>query len=88
MPCNTIQTATINLKAAQPELLKAALAALGITNYTYLNGVLTIPGRTTNASLTQQVNQQYGKAVVMSQAKKFGWQVKEISPFQYQITKR
>lgn len=88
MPCNTIQTATIKLEAAQPELLKAALAALGITQFTYQNGVLTIPGRTTNASLIQQVKQQYGKAVVMSQAKKFGWQVKETAPFQYQITKR
>lgn len=88
MPCNTIQTATIKLDKAQPELLKAALAAMGITSYNFQSGVLSLRGMTMTPKLEAQIKQNYSKQVVLSQAKKFGWQVKETSPFQFNVIKR
>lgn len=34
------------------------------------------------------LKQSYGAEVVKSQAKRFGWQLKEIAPFQYEVMKR
>lgn len=88
MPCNSIQTATVELGKVNADLLRIALEGLGISYYQYQNGVLTIQGRTIPRDLEAKVKQAYSKQVVLTQAKKFGWQLKEVKPFQYQITKR
>lgn len=88
MPCNTIQTATVELGKVNTDLLRIALEGIGISNYQFQNGVLTIQGRTLPRDLEMKVKQSYSRQVVMTQAKKFGWQLKEVKPFQYQITKR
>lgn len=93
MPCDTIQTANVALEKAEPDLLGAALAALGVGNqfirYDAISGQVVfrkVAGWT--APTTAQIKQAYSAQVVLQTAKKFGWQVKETGKFQYAVTKR
>lgn len=82
MPCDTVSTAKVKLNAASidSKLLQAAMATLGVGQYDYnlnSNGEITVRNQRSSTEFTAKVNQAYSKQVVTSQAKRFGWQVKE-----------
>ena len=105
MPCDTVQTSTVEWKAStDSKLLFQALEALRLSprakTYGSLNfiefrggtydptaGQLDLQARDPEA-LTKQIKQAYSAEVVKSQAKRFGWLLKETAPFKYQIVKR
>jgi hypothetical protein len=88
MPCDTVQTARVELGNVDKVLLGAAMAQLNLRNYSYQNGVLVIKGQRASAELTSQVKRAYSSQVVQSQAKKFGWQMKQTGDMQWQVTRR
>lgn len=90
MPCNTIQTATVELGKVDEKLLVAAMNELGFgeRSYVHQNGQLTVNGRALPSDLQAVIKKQYSKQVVLSQAKKFGWQVKAVGEFEFQVTRR
>jgi hypothetical protein len=98
MPCYTITTVSLELKNANLEMLKAALTKLGMYgiystdkavnwsggSYNKETGKLTV----TNTTLGNRIKQAYSGEVVKSQAKRFGWQLKEVAENKYEIIKR
>lgn len=91
MPCNTIQQSKIDIGKLDPSLAAAAIAALGVdcSGVTYSNGKLIVRGGNADLdTLTTQVKQAYAAEVVKSQAKKYGWQLKQTAPFRYEVVKR
>jgi hypothetical protein len=85
MPCDTIQTATVELGKVNEDLLAAAMKELGYKYYTYANGKVTVSGGYVSGEELAKVKQMYSKQVVMSQAKKFGWQVKQVAPMKWEV---
>ena len=83
MPCNTIQTSTVDIGKLDPVLANAALAKLGVDG-TYSNGKLITRGSVDVA----EFKQAYSAQVVTSQAKKFGWNLKEVAPNKFEVMKR
>lgn len=89
MPCDTIQRVQVDIGKLDPDHANAAITALGLQGtVTYANGRLTVRGGANVADITQQVKQAYSAEVVKSQAKRFGWGLKEIAPYKYEVTKR
>lgn len=103
MPCYTRINSTVEFgPATDAALLAAALRGLGYTvtqmgknlsfarydndvvTGTYANGRMTISG-TVDQNLLKRA---YSAEVVKSSAKRFGWQVKQTGPQQFQVTKR
>lgn len=74
MPCWTIQETKIDLGKVNADILKAAMAALGVSDYR-MNGNKLIMRDT--AVTESDVKRAYSKQVVVSQAKRFGWNLKE-----------
>ena len=89
MPCDTVQTASVELKNADKNLLAIALDLLDIRNWTYQENVLTIKGMSKiSGDLLSKIKQEYSTQIVLSQAKRFGWQMKEIAPKQWEVIRR
>lgn len=89
MPCDTIQTATVDLGKLDPVLLDLAMADLGLTGrYVYDRAIGKITMRGYGQPTEAQIKQAYSAQVVKQTAKKFGWQIKETGRFQYAVTKR
>jgi hypothetical protein len=100
MPCYTIQTVNVNLGKVDLDLLQKALEALfpgtvrrvenllirfgNGESYSRERGELSLRKQETAAL----IKRAYSAEVVKSQAKKFGWQLKETAPFQFTVTKR
>ena len=85
MPCYTIQTAEINLENMNPDILDDAMLSLGVTDYTYLKGKLTM--RTRTDIPLAKVKVAYSRAVVLSQCRKYGWKVTEKQPNVFEVVK-
>lgn len=103
MPCDTVRETELYAGKFHPAHLKAALEALGLNprhpNYqeyefdggkiNYATGESTIQGYATRAAqLMQTIRQTYSAQIVRSQAKRFGWTVKETGKNQLQVLKR
>ena len=89
MPCDTITTAEIKLsESTNPELLKLAMADLGVRSWAYSKGLLQINRQAVSDELIAKVKVAYSRQVVFSQAKKFGWQMKEVGQNKYQVVRR
>lgn len=103
MPCDSVRSISVDLKALgriDPNLLHAALVCLGVECTVLVNG--NIQGRNVNWMPGQEMNlygsasrisldqvkQAYSAEVVKSTAKRFGWQIKEVGKFQYEVVKR
>jgi len=86
IPCDTIQRTSVDLGKVDKDLLKLAMVELGFGLYTYsaVTGTLTVPGRDLDLN---QVKREYSRQVVISQAKRFGWQFTEKAPGQFQVVK-
>lgn len=103
MPCDSIRTNSVDLSSIgriDLKLLAAALNALGLgaavqtdgtiqgRNVYYGGGQLTLSGYTATQIKLDQVKQAYSAEVVKSTAKRFGWTLKQVEPFKYQVIKR
>ena len=101
MPCNTIRVTQIEFgKATDPGLLMAALTELGLspqqrdkTIYFRLGQFDTQTGqlsvrRNDATEFASELKQCYSAQIVKTQAKKFGWQLKETAKYQYEIQRR
>lgn len=98
MPCDTVQTMAVALKVADLALLFKALDALKMRPVMYGNTIQfgnsesfnkdTQELRVTNEAKVARIKQAYSAEIVKSQARRYGWTLKETAPFQYVITKR
>jgi hypothetical protein len=106
MPCDTIQTMTVQLNLADMDLLFAALLELSKRQTGFTFGTPQRDGtridfgwnqsfnkatgeiRVRDAKQVALIKQAYSAQIVKAQAKRYGWQLKETAPFQYNITKR
>lgn len=101
MPCYSITSTTIQLgKNTNVEFLAAALTKLGLNpqknptriyfsggEYNIATGNLTL--RVGNADEQGAlIKRAYGAQIVLNEAARYGWQVAETAPFEYQITKQ
>lgn len=79
----------VDIDKMDPGLASAAIGALGLSGTVeYLNGKLVIYGPANRETIAAQVRQAYSAQVIQSQAKKYGWQLKEVAPFKYQVVRR
>lgn len=98
MPCNTVSTVQVQLDKANVDLMQAALTALKLRPYRqgtalmFGNGewIDTATGKSALAPTRNpaEIKRAYSAEVVKSQARKYGWSLKETAPFQYEVTKR
>ena len=94
MPCDTIQTAGIELGKVDPVLMSATLSITGqqhgITARLGSDGkwIIRHSPRHTDEQATALLKQTYSHQVVLSQAKKYGWQVTKTSENQYRVVRR
>lgn len=99
MPCYTRQTSQVDLGKVNAELFVKTLQEMGLNpvhdkdNQRILFGSNeSLDLRTGKANLfwtrgVNQMKQAYSKQVVLSQAKRFGWGVKELPNNQFQLVK-
>lgn len=104
MPCDTIQESKVTFGAnTDRNLLLAALVAAGVKpvlkgdtmtfqggSYNCKNHEFTFQGLN-QAKADERVKEfkrAYSGQVVLSQAKRFGWQVKQTGQYAYEIMKR
>lgn len=98
MPCDTITTMKVNLGNVNFEQLVEALKAMGQTpivenDLVYFGYGESFNNKTKELRIKSQdkvaeIKKAYSAQVVKSQAKRFGWQLKEIAPYEYQVMKR
>lgn len=99
MPCWTEQQVTVNLGAASLEHLEQALKDLKLAPYRagkttlYFGNNESFNATTKELRVTAgrdvaEIKRAYSAAVVKSQAKRYGWTLKEVAPFKYEVTKR
>jgi hypothetical protein len=102
MPCNTIQTATVEIgKMNQdlavdalnrlhlaPKVLASGLIAFGSGTLNLQTGQLSLRDGRTIEEFAATLKREYSTSIVMSQAKKFGWQMKEVAPKKWEVIRR
>lgn len=98
MPCWTISTVKVDFgKIASPELLEQTLDSLGLNPQRNGNKIHFGRGEWINVqsgeSLLQQgrdvaeLKRAHSKTIVQTQAKRFGWQVKEVAENKFEIVR-
>jgi hypothetical protein len=97
MPCWTVSNSTVDLGKMQLDLLHAALAAMGLNPTTLPNGIRfaggfydKATGKMTGTRLpdVNEVKQSYAASVVKSTAQKYGWALREVSKYKYEVIRR
>ena len=98
MPCDTIQTVSVTLRIADLDLLTGALVKLNLAPVRTGNTVFFGSGESFNKETGElrvrsqetvsKIKQAYSAQIAAAQAKRFGWSLKEIGSFQYEVTKR
>ena len=99
MPCDSIITINLELKNANLALLTKAINKIGQNAYIQLrdNGLVWPGGsydKTTgilsvkNEADGKLIKRAYSGEIVKAQAKRFGWQCKEVGQFKYEIIKQ
>lgn len=103
MPCYTERKITVELQAANRELLLKGLTALGITATESRRGLVLTRGRQTlgvladgrleleygvDVALANEIKQAYSGQVVQAAARRFGWTIKQEQPNQFLIQRR
>ena len=102
MPCDTIQRTTIVFgENTDKKMLFRALERMKLSprfnsdgsKIMFSGGTFDVAsGEVTTRSGDPQgqladMRQHYGAAITLDQCEKYGWQVEETSPFQFQVTK-
>lgn len=104
MPCWTVNTISVDLKAADWELLKKAVASLGYVNVfvdevsrrmTFIYGGRTVTVERDKIihaigaeSVVTEIKRGYAQTVVKAAAERFRWGVKEAGENKLQISRR
>lgn len=97
MPCNTLQRAKVNLGKTDKNLLTLAFAetarqhgiyAERVVEHNVVKTLMRYPRTMTSEQATMLVKQEYSRQVVLSQAKRYGWQVTETKRNVFQVVKR
>jgi hypothetical protein len=79
----------VDIGELDPPLAALAIDALGMGGFVqYVNGELVISGSGNVDTIREQVRQAYSAEVVKSQARKYGWTLKQTAPFKYQVIRR
>lgn len=102
MPCYTERRTTLDLAAADQQLLVGALRASGWTvaterdgtlhvargaiSGTISNGRITLPE--TAAQMVNDIKRSYARAAVEQAGRKYGWQVQVQGTTDYRLTRR
>jgi hypothetical protein len=92
---------TVNAEKMEPVVLLAALNDLklspikqddriyfGYGSYDTKSGQFQIRSSRSAAEIVNQIKRAYSAQIVKTQAKKFGWQIRETAPYEFEITKR
>lgn len=98
MPCNTISKVQVDFgKLASPELLEQTLDALGLNPVRDGYKIHFGQGEWINIKSGQaqlqrgrdvaDLKRAHSKTIVTTQAKRFGWQVKEVGENKFEIVK-
>ena len=98
MPCDTIQTNTVDLPKMHPALLAKAITALGARQlspaYFQLRGqtyrVRSGELESTDPNVGQvadELKRAYSGEVVKYTARRNGWTLKQTAPYAYEVTK-
>jgi hypothetical protein len=101
MPCNTVTLTQVQLdKNTNTDILHAALDKLGLNpvrvargiafsqgEFDKSTGVMTLQGSRTDAR-TADIKRTYSGQIIVTSAKRAGWQVKEVAKDKYQVVKR
>lgn len=77
MPCDTVRETKVDLGNVNGDLLRAALAELGVMNYTLKNGVVTFTPTWNANPDVNAIKRAYSATVLQTQAKRFGWSVQK-----------
>lgn len=99
MPCDTIQTVSVKFGTnTDRKLLEAAFRELGQPIYPSHSADFIMAGngwvnvRTGESKLpvdvAEKIKAAYSRQVVLSQAKRYGWQMKETGPNKWQVVRR
>ncbi len=104
MPCDVVQTNTIDWKVADLETLEKGLSAAGFEVTRQRDGVAFRKGygnwiqvnktsgqaiiRPGQEALLNEAKRAYSAQVVKQTGAKFGWQVKQVAPNKFQYIKR
>lgn len=89
MPCYTRSESTIAVDKMDGDLAAAAIKAAGYEGQiNYTNGTLTSSRLTITPEHAARIKRAYAGETVKTTAKKFGWQVKTVGEFKYEVTKQ
>ena len=90
MPCYTVRTVTVEIGQVDEHLLGLAMQSLNIPSYVYNKqaGTIDVRGRAASTVELNQIKVAYSKQVVLAQAKRFGWQIKQTADNKFVINKR
>ena len=102
MPCDTIQKTSVSFNMrTDRNLLHAALEQMGerpnllgdtLTfrsgRYNCATGQMTVTGYGEESEKLNEIKRAYSAQVVQSQARRFGWTLKQTSKYEYQVLKR
>jgi hypothetical protein len=56
--------------------------------FTKATGEITLRGTTDTSAFTATLKQEYSTSIVLTQAKKYGWQVKEVAAHKWEVIRR
>lgn len=100
MPCDQIRTVEVNVGKMNVDLLAEGLRSTGqrvmlsggivyfdVGQYDVKMGTVTARVGSED-EVAAFVKRSYSRAVVLSQARKYGWQMKEVEPNKWEVTKR
>lgn len=96
MPCDSITQVSIELKNANLDTLKKALESLGHSVYqdnielrwrdgSYNKQTEQLLTRTESQAV--EIKRTYAAEMVKAKASRFGWRIKQVSQYKYQIQK-
>jgi hypothetical protein len=99
VPCDSIQVMGVKLAVADLDLFVAGLKELGYANAVKRNTLVTFglgesfdkaTGELQVRATTDvaRIRKSYASQVALAKARKFGWQVRKIGEFQYELAKR
>ena len=95
MSCNSTVNAEVDLGKVNKDLFDKTMNSielfkLGIEGYVGADGKarLRYPNTLNEQEATRLVKQQYSRQVVFSQAKRYGWTVRETKTNQFEVTRR
>lgn len=99
MPCDTITTVQVELGKMNADLLFSALKEMDLNPTRMINGMILFgdgewhdPSKGETMLQTwrdaSEIKRAYSAEIIKSQAKKYGWQLKQTGKYEFAVTKR